>query len=117
MRNLLRKLNIFKFFLQSIKGETALWKSFWILYVLFGIIQLLLLEYFFNSYIAGSYITFDVHNYMMDKFITFAFPYLAFSSICVWACGKNSWIEWNLLSKCIIIIPVIFASFHLINIF
>lgn len=113
----LKKINIFGLFVACLTGEAPLRKAFWVVYVLFGLIQLAIIELIFNRYLTGSYITFAYHNEITDKFITFAFPYLFFSSMCVWPCGKNSWIEWNILSKCVIAVPLTLSVFHLVNVF
>lgn len=116
MKDYLRKLNFFAPFYHAISGEMHLWQTFWIIYVLFGVIQIMIMEYIFNAHF-GFYITPYIHNHLSDIFVTLIFPYLFFSSMCVWACAKNSWIEWDISAKCIVFIPLIVASFHLTNIF
>jgi hypothetical protein len=113
----LKKFNFLKLFLRCLNGEATLFQAFWIVYVLFGCIQFILLQFIFQHYLSGSYVYLNVNNELTDKFITFAFPYLFFSSLCVWSCGKNSWIEWNISSKVIVAIPVLVGSFHLTNVF
>lgn len=113
---LFNKLNIFSFLLRAWNGEASLGRAFWIVYILFGAIQLLILEYIFMQQ-TGAYILLDVHNAMTDKLITYAFPYLFFSTMCVWACGKKSWIEWKISSRLFVSLPLMAASFHLTNIF
>lgn len=114
MQTTLQRLNFFNYLYRAFRGDIALWIAFWVLYVLMGAIQFLLIEYYFLQH-KGSYVTFQAHNLAMDQFITLAFPWLFYSSLCVWACGKNSWVEWSISSKCIVIIPVIYSSFHLTN--
>jgi len=117
MKKILNKINIFNFFYQGLRGELELWKSFWIIYILFGMFYLAFLEYIFHHYLTGYWITFKYHNHSMDQFITLAFPWLFLSAMCVWACAKNSWLEWKLSSRIIVIIPILVSSFHLTNIF
>ena len=117
MQKIFRKINIFKLFANCMAGETSLWTAFWVVYVLFGCIQLVIIECIFHYYLTGSFVTFEYHNQITDQFITMAFPYLFVSSMCVWTCGKNSWIEWNILSKCIVVIPLTLGAFHLTSLF
>jgi len=117
MKIILRKINIFSLLIECISGQASLKKAFWIVYVLFGCIQFVIIECIFHFYFSGSFVTFEYHNQMTDQFITLAFPYLFISSMCVWVCGKNSWIEWNILSKCIVIIPLTLGAFHLTRLF
>lgn len=109
-------LKVLKLFARCWNGEASLSQAFWIVYVLFGVIQLILLECFFNHYISGSWISLHTNNLLTDKLITLAFPYLFFSTMCVWSCGKNSWLEWNVSSKIIVSLPLMVASFHLTNV-
>lgn len=117
MQKILKKINILSLIMHCISGQASLFKAFWIVYVLFGCIQLIIIECIFHFYRATSYVTFEYHNQLTDQFITMAFPYLFLSSMCVWVCGKNSWIEWNILSKCIVVIPLTLGAFHLTSLY
>lgn len=117
MQNILKKINIFHLFSWCLLGEAPLYIAFWVVYVLFGCIQFVILECIFHYYLANAFVTFEYHGYTFDRFVTMGFPYLFISSMCVWICGKNSWIEWNILSKCIVIIPLTLGAFHLTSIF
>jgi hypothetical protein len=102
-----------KLFKQSWAGEAPLAKVFWIVYVLFGLIVIFTIDLLIDIFVSGSFTPFYIHNKYTDMIITLFFPYLLFSSMCVWICGKNSWIEWNILSKISVIIPLIYSTFHI----
>lgn len=103
-------LNIFKL---CWIGEASLAKAFWIVYVLFNLILIVLLDFLVDIFVAHSFTPLYIHNQYMDLIITLAFPYLLFSAMCVWICSKNASRFWRLVSKIVILIPIIFCTFHI----
>jgi hypothetical protein len=104
-----------KLFKQCWVGEASLAETFWIVYVLYGLVVIITIDFIVDFFIAGEFTPFYVHNQFFDMIVTYAFPYLFFSAMCVWICGKNSWIGWSILSKIAVVIPLIFSSFHLVS--
>lgn len=83
-------------------------------YVLFNLIQIFLLDVIVDIFIAGSFTPFYVHNEYVDLIIALAFPYLIVSAILVWISGKNAKWYWRFLSRIGIFLPIIYATFHLV---
>lgn len=90
-------------FAQAWKGEAPLWKAFWLVYVVVGIIVGIIIAVIV-AYAVAPGATPTANN---DLIMTIGFPYTLFSAICVWRCGKNSAMVWNVLSKILVILSVI----------
>lgn len=103
-------LNIYK---DCWRGEASLKQAFWIVYVLIGIITVILADFLVDIFIAGEFTPFYIHNQYTDEIIMICFPYWFYSSVCVWICGKNSSVIWSLLSKILVMVVLLVASFHL----
>jgi hypothetical protein len=106
-------VDMLKLFKQCWRGEAPLGKIFWIIFVLNNLIIITLMDLLVDYFVAGEFTPFYIHNQFFDLIVTLSFPYLFFSAMCVWISGKNSSIGWSILSKIIVIIPLIFCSFHL----
>lgn len=100
------------FFKQCWIGEASLASAFWLVYVLFGAVFIIIVDLLVDFFVAGSFTLFYEHTRYVDMIITFALPWLLFGVACVWACGKNAPLLWSFLSKCLVLIPVIYAAFH-----
>lgn len=105
---------MFKLISQCWLGEVSLKKAFWLIYVLFGLINIFICDFVIDAVEIGAYTPFYIHNYYMDQVLTLAFPYLFLSSMVVWINGKNSLLIWNLLSKLVIVCILTIVTFHLI---
>ena len=104
---------MFRIFRQCWLGEASLAKAFWVVYVLYNLILITIIDFIIDYFVAGSFTPFYIHNRFLDMIITLAFPYLFISAMCVWVSGKNSARVWNILSKIVVLIPLIIGSFHL----
>lgn len=113
MRNFLKYFNIFKLFKTCWMGEAPLYKAFWIVYVLFSLIYIFFMDFLIDIFVAGEFTPFFIHNQYSDRIISLSFPYVLFGAICVWICSKNSWFLWRILSRIIVFIPIVVATFHL----
>lgn len=101
-------LSIFK---DSWNGNAHLWKAFWLVYFVFGIIISLIVAAILSVTVAGfSYAT---HNNLL---MTIVLPYTIYSAICVWRCGKNSLMVWNVLSKIVVVLAVISGFIGLLQV-
>lgn len=101
-------------FKQAWKGEASLGTAFWLVYLVMGALLSFLIGYVVQSISPNS-------DYYFARSLTtaIALPYTLFSAISVWRCGKNGWIVWNVLTKIIVSLSVIFsvlAVFYLLGI-
>jgi hypothetical protein len=91
-------------FKQAWKGETSLGTAFWLVYLVMGALLSFLIGYIVQSVSPNS-----DYYFARSLTTTIALPYTLFSAVCVWRCGKNSWIVWNVLTKVIVSLSVIFS--------
>jgi len=107
---------IFRFLKQCWIGEVSLAKSFWIVYILLNLV-IIALVVICVRFISPYYIDYHGMHKFTDLVMALSLPYLIVSSTCVWIAGKNSWRIFNWTSKVIVVLTLIYISFHIIRLF
>lgn len=94
-------------FVRAWRGEASLAAAFWLVYFVFSIILAILLVVIFKA----------INPLFMDMNLIKAImlPYTIYGAICVWRCGKNSMILWNILSKIAVILGVLGGCYALLQ--
>lgn len=87
-------------FTKSWKGEASLAKSFWLVYILgsffIGLLVSMTLAIFVEDFQYKLQEDYQWYRYLVA---TMTLPYSLFSTICVWACARNSWIVWSIAAR------------------
>lgn len=106
-------LSLFK---RAWKGEASLAAAFWIIYVLIGYFALQGIVSWLVGYFMPA-LSMHVDNptpemlaaSMKQSFLILAIclPYMLYSAICIWRCGRNSWGLWRFLSRLIVLISIV----------
>jgi len=97
-------------FVQSWKGQASLAKAFWLVYVVIGLVI---------GIIVGILVYKMSHaspEYQQNLSRAIMFPYTLFASICVWRCGKNSMMLWNILAKIIVVLGILGGLYSIFEI-
>lgn len=110
-------MNPFKIYKDCWIGEGSLLKAFWIIFVCYTLVFYVFADFMVDFLVAGAFTPFYVHNQYTDLIITISFPVLFINAMCVWISGKNSSLTWSLISKAIVMLPLIFGTFHITNLF
>jgi len=87
-------------FKRSWRGEATLAEAFWLVFTLINLLIILTATFVLFHY---------THDYDSTRRManTILFPYLIFSSTCVWRCEKNASEFFIVLSKAIVIMSVV----------
>ena len=98
-------------FRDSWQGKASLAKAFWLVYFVFGIIINLIVLALLSATMPGF--NYEANSNLLMSIV---FPYTLFSAICVWRCGKNSYILWNVLAKVVVVLALLGGLLALIHV-
>lgn len=97
---------------ESWKGKASLAAAFWIVYIVSGFLLGTVLSFIIAK--ASPAVSLSFRQGLM---LALLLPYTLFATICVWRCGKNSWVGWSILSKIVVIIGLFNGLYALIDLF